>query len=114
MNEYVIIQKINELESKMDIVAVLLKSIENSKALDNDLWDNADIIRKWKVSERTIASWRSNKQIGYTKVNGKIYYTPEDRALFLSKNHVNENVIGNERLLDRRSMEERHTKSAEL
>lgn len=58
----------------------------------NELWDNADVIQYWKVSQRTLASWRSEGLINYVQVGAKIWYTREERELFLKKNTVkNEN-----------------------
>ena len=54
----------------------------------NELWDNADVIRYWKVSPRTLASWRSEGLIDYVQVGGKIWYTREARELFLKTNMV--------------------------
>jgi len=61
----------------------------------NELWDNADIIRNWKVSERTLATWRKEGLIGYVKVGGMIWYTREQRDLFLNSN-LNESKDGEE------------------
>jgi len=60
----------------------------------NELWDNADVIRYWKVSLRTLASWRSEGLIDYVQVGAKIWYTRETRELFLKKHTVkNEDKI---------------------
>jgi hypothetical protein len=56
--------------------------------MDEDLWDNSDLIRKWKISQRTLATWRANGLIGYIQVGGKIWYTIEDRSSFLSRHKV--------------------------
>jgi hypothetical protein len=53
-----------------------------------DLWDNSEIIRKWKISERTLASWRKNGLISYVQVSGKIWYTKEGRDEFLKRNLI--------------------------
>jgi len=54
----------------------------------NELWDNADMIKNWKVSERTLATWRHEGLIGYVKVGGKIWYPREQRELFLNNNLI--------------------------
>lgn len=60
------------------------------------LWDNSDIIRNWKVSERLLSSWRSKGLIAYVQVNGKIWYPRESREKFLRDHRVEsqENIIG--------------------
>jgi hypothetical protein len=55
---------------------------------EKDLWDNSDIIRFWKVSERLLASWRRKGLISYVQVNGKIWYTKEAREEFLRRNLI--------------------------
>jgi hypothetical protein len=56
----------------------------------NEMWDNADMIRNWKVSSRTLATWRAEGLIGYVQVGGKIWYPREVRELFLSRNLIKE------------------------
>ncbi|WP_319229975.1 hypothetical protein [Draconibacterium orientale] len=55
----------------------------------NDLWDKADMMRNWKVSERTLATWRQDGVIGFVQAGGKIWYPREQRELFLNRNLVN-------------------------
>ncbi len=38
---------------------------------ENEVWDNADLIRNWKVSARTLATWRAEGMIDYVQVGGK-------------------------------------------
>jgi hypothetical protein len=89
MNEYVIGQKLARLEKQVVEVSILLKTIEDRFSKGEMLWDNADLTRNWKVSQRTLADWRSKKLIGYSQINGKIFYSADDRRVFLSGNHVN-------------------------
>jgi len=88
MSDYVINLKFQELEKKVDAIAGILSKMENSLSREVDLWDGSEIIRRWNVSERTLATWRKDNRIGYVKIGGKIYYTSEDRAKFLNNNHV--------------------------
>jgi hypothetical protein len=53
---------------------------------EEELWDNSDLIRNWKVSERTLADWRRKDLISYVHVGGKIWYTREAREGFLQRN----------------------------
>lgn len=89
MNEYVISQELARLEKQVVEVTTMLKTIEDRFSKGEMLWDNADLTRNWKVSQRTLADWRSKKLIGYTQINGKIFYSAEDRRNFLNRNHVN-------------------------
>jgi hypothetical protein len=52
------------------------------------LWDSSDIIRNWKVSERTLADWRKKKMIGYVQINKKIFYPRTSRERFISENSI--------------------------
>ena len=54
----------------------------------DDLWDNSDMIRYWKVSGRTLASWRSKGLITFVRINGKIFYPREAREGFLKDNMI--------------------------
>lgn len=67
---------INNVNRKFDVLSDRIKP-------DEDLWDTSDLIRKWKISERTVASWRGNGLISYVQVNGKIWYPREARESFL-------------------------------
>ena len=63
---------------------------------DDDMWDNSEIARKWKVSDRTLASWRKKGLIGYVQLNGKIWYPRDARENFL-RDHmikVQQNIGG--------------------
>ena len=56
---------------------------------ENDLWDNSDIIRRWHISERTLAEYRRKGLISFVKVGGKIWYQREAREEFLHRNLIN-------------------------
>lgn len=87
MNEYVAEQKFRELEKKVEGMVGILTRIESRINKEDELWDNPDLITKWKISARTLADWRSKGLIGYTQVGGKIFYTALDRQNFLNNNH---------------------------
>lgn len=61
---------------------------------DKELWDNSDIIRRWHISERTLAEWRANKKISYIQIGKKIFYTKEDIDRFIEKYHINSDEHG--------------------
>lgn len=46
-------------------------------------WDNATLLREWKISKRTAANYRK-QGLGSFKRGGRVYYTPEHRQQFLS------------------------------
>lgn len=72
---------INEVKSDIDILKKTVKS-------EDDLWDGSDLVRNWKISERTLASWRSRGMISYVQVNGKIWYPKDARESFLKDNQI--------------------------
>jgi hypothetical protein len=86
MNEYVINVRLSEMSEALNAmkrdINVLIKSVKN----EEELWDGSDIIRNWKVSERTLSNWRKNKVIGYVQIKKKIYYPREARERFLLEN----------------------------
>lgn len=88
MNEYLLNLWKNDLEKRFDLLEGVLARIENRINVEEKPWDNADLTRNWKISTRTLAQWRRDKLIGYSQINGKIFYTAEDRRRFLSSNHV--------------------------
>ena len=44
-----------------------LTEIRKNRDCD-EMWDNSDIIRNWKVSTRTLATWRAEGTIEYVQV----------------------------------------------
>lgn len=73
-------EELNRLESEIEV----LKTRSN----ENEMWDNSDMIRNWKISQRTLASWRADGLIDYVQVGGKIWYTKENRNSFQLRNTV--------------------------
>lgn len=82
-----IVKSINEVKESMDKLLQVVKPEE-------DLWDNSQVIRNWKVSERTLASWRKERLISFVQLKDKIWYTKEARGEFLQKNLININKDG--------------------
>ena len=76
-------RSIGEVKESINQLLVIVKPEE-------ELWDNSELIRRWKISERTLAEWRAKKKISYIQVGKKIYYTKEDRDRFMEKYHINE------------------------
>ena len=75
----------------------LLNEIKAEVKPEQELWDGSDMIRNWKVSERTLATWRSKGLIDFVQVGSKIWYPREARELFLRK-YYNEAKVVEERV----------------
>jgi len=73
-----LLNEVTELKKTLDKVLSIVKPEE-------DLWDNSDLVRNWKVSERTLSDWRKNGIISYVQVNGKVWYPRYAREEFLDK-----------------------------
>lgn len=89
MNNVDVSFRLKELNDEIGKLVVEVNKLR-TKIGENEVWDNADLIRNWKVSTRTLANWRAEGLIGYAQVGGKIYYTKEMRNEFLRKNTVND------------------------
>jgi hypothetical protein len=85
MNDYVLSMQLSEMSKAINEVKNDIIVLKNSVKSEEDLWDNSDIVRKWKVSERTLAEWRKNNRIGYVQIKKKIYYPRVAREKFLSE-----------------------------
>lgn len=68
------VQSQNELSQK-------LLSLVNP---NDEMWDDQDMIKYWKVSKRTIAAWRADDVISYTQYKNKIWYPREAREAFIA------------------------------
>jgi hypothetical protein len=51
-------------------------------------YTNEDVCKLFSISKRTLQSWRDKSIISYHKVNGIIFYSPEDINGFLSSNQI--------------------------
>lgn len=87
MNNYEMDLKFLELQKELTEVKKTLDKALLTVRSEKELWDNADIIKYWKVSERTLAGWRKKGLISYVQVQSKIYYPEDARAEFLN-NHL--------------------------
>ena len=94
MNDYNINVKLNEVMTAINDVKSEIDIIKKTVKSEEDLWDGSDIIRNWKVSERTLAEWRRKKMIGYVQIHKKIFYPRESREQFLKVNYFNNNKGG--------------------
>jgi hypothetical protein len=94
MNNYEMDLKFLELLKELTEVKKTLEKVLSNVKPEEDLWDNADIIKNWKISERTLADWRKKGLISYVQVQSKIWYPKVARENFmedhLSKVQLNE------------------------
>lgn len=88
MNEYRVELKLSEMEKGIREIKEDLYNLVRTVKPENDIWDSSEIIRKWKISERTLANWRKTGLISYVKVNGKIWYPRNSREEFLQRNLI--------------------------
>lgn len=73
-----------------DDIRLLLEEIKalKNQELQKLVLDDKDLIEILKVSKRTLATYRANGQISFSKVNGRIYYTWQDVQEFLESHRV--------------------------
>jgi hypothetical protein len=76
-----------ELLDQIQFIKKELTDIKKNRDCD-EMWDNSDLIRNWKVSLRTLAEWRAESKIGYVQIGNKIWYPKEERELFIKANLV--------------------------
>jgi hypothetical protein len=88
MNNYEMDLKFLELLKELTSVKNTLEKVLSSVRPEEDLWDNADIIKNWKVSERTLADWRKKGLISFVQVQSKIWYPKNARECFLKDHFV--------------------------
>jgi hypothetical protein len=78
---------LKQLKQSIDDLKREIEAVKESQR-DDELWDSSDVIRHWKISPRTLASWRAEKKIGYVQVGNKIWYPHEARKAFLDQHEV--------------------------
>lgn len=81
--------EIKELKQAIVTQNKLLQSLLSLVDPKDDMWDDQDMVTNWKVSKRTLASWRAKGIIGYVQVGNKIWYPREARDAFVAK-YINE------------------------
>ena len=88
MNNYEMNIRFSELLKEVSEVRKILDKLSSLVKPEDELWDNADIIKNWKVSERTLADWRKKGIISYVQVQSKIWYPQYAREGFLKNHYV--------------------------
>lgn len=79
--------RLKEFSGKMENLAKEVGELKKGIGI-NELWDNYDMVNNWKVSLRTLATWRAEGLIDYVKVGSMIWYPKEAREIFLKANTV--------------------------
>lgn len=87
MDNYDLSYRIKEFTSELKNLRNEVIEIREGIGI-NEFWDNADMIRNWKVSTRTLATWRAEGIIGYVQVGSKIWYPAEARENFIKLNYI--------------------------
>jgi hypothetical protein len=74
--------RVRELSRTIDDLKTEVSDLKD-QLVQNEMWDNNDIIRNWKISLRTLASWRKEGLIEYVQIGNKILYPKEYRDSFI-------------------------------
>jgi hypothetical protein len=65
----------------------MVYAIKKEDDLTTRVYDTADMLKILKVSLRTLANYRANGTLSFSKNGGRIFYTQEDLNKFLKTNH---------------------------
>jgi hypothetical protein len=68
------------------IIKATLPGITKTDDLSSKVFDTADLIKMLKVSRRSLANYRNNGSLAFSKCNGRIFFTQEDVDQFLKRN----------------------------
>ncbi len=68
-------------------IAEIKESLQTSNQKEI-IYDNQDVMQLLKVSQRTLATWREEGTIKYSKIGAKLYYKPEHIQEMLDKGIV--------------------------
>ena len=82
-----------EMKERLDKV---LSIVQNLGQINNNcnIYDMNDLQNLLHVSKRTLATWRSERCLKYSKIGKKCYVTQEQLNEFLNINNVNLNDYG--------------------
>lgn len=69
-----------QLEKRVGYLENLFSQLYKN-GLEEEDWDNATLLREWKISKRTAANYRKGG-LNFYKRGGRIFYTAESRAKF--------------------------------
>jgi hypothetical protein len=79
-------QELDQLESKIESILEQVSNLSNHP--DHIIYNTREFQQNLGVSERTQQTWRDNGIIGFSKVQGTIFYRMSDIQKMLEKNHV--------------------------
>lgn len=78
-------RKHDELNKQLEILIAGLK--ENRKIPDDPFFSNEEFMELMNISVRTSQLWRDQGMIGFSQINGKIYFKMSDIQKLLSDNY---------------------------
>ncbi len=96
---------IADLEKRTEAIEKVI-SLKTEKDINNEDWDNSQLMKKWQISQRTTANYRK-QGLEHYKVGGRIYYTPEQRKKFIAKSKTEKLNINEQVEEDKKSMSEK-------
>jgi hypothetical protein len=83
--EIVLLDK-SEFQHLLEMVNLISEKVQTLEA-KNQLFDNDSLQQHLNVSKRTLQVWRDQGLIGFSQIQGKIYYRMADVDTFLDKHH---------------------------
>lgn len=83
--------KEEEFEQIKQQIAEIREAIHSSKSREV-VYDNQDVMQLLKVSQRTLATWREDGTIKYSKIGAKLYYKPEHIQEMLDSGLINQTI----------------------
>ncbi len=75
-------------QQQLDSIFEYIKSNKSP----SKIYDNSSLMKLLNVSQRTLASWRENGTIKFSKVQGKIFYRQKDIDEMLDQSQQNSNL----------------------
>ncbi len=79
--------RVKELSDMINMMRSEIAELRN-RFIENNMWDNNDMMRYWGISLRTLATWRSDGLIEFVQLGSKIWYSKENRDSFIQRNTV--------------------------
>jgi|WetSurSiteA1Bulk_404760.scaffolds.fasta_scaffold133586_2 hypothetical protein len=99
MNDYDLLVRLQSLEKSQAMLISTLKRVLNGMKPEKQLLDNADMMRLFKMSARTLAYMRSRHELDYIRIKGKIYYEKEAVDRFIKSKQVARSLMETESIV---------------
>lgn len=80
--------EIKQLKQQVAELVIEVKTLSSKVNPNDEIWDDQDMIKYWKVSKRLLSTWRKVGIIEYVQVGNKIWYPREARSKFIEKYSV--------------------------